>query len=582
VLPGALAAAVLAVGAAACSAGDDPSADSSRVAADARTETAGGTLTAWSLGPVLAWDPQRIGSRDDMAFAGRVFARTLTAYAPSTEVAEQSRLVGDLATDTGRADARLTSWAFTLRDGVAWEDGKPVTCEDVRYGVSRTFATDAITGGATDALAALAIPRGPDGRSVYAGPYATGAGAEAGRAAFERAVRCDGRTITFSLAQPLADFGEMVSLPAFAPFRQDRDRGVDGAYDVFSTGPYRLEKTWQASRGGTWVRNPAWRPDSDPVRRAYPDAIRYEEGREPQAIASELMADGGAGRRAVSLTSAPPAIQQQVMSAEPLRERSVNPRTGMVDYLAPNTASAVFRTPQARQALAAATNRTAYVTALGGPTAAEPAISLLPPALPAAHDEDPVGAGVGGDPARARALLGEAGLRPPVAIRVAYRAGESADKAMAALAAEWTEGGFAPELEPIEDDYFTRIARPESKGRYDVFWSNWAPAWASASTVLPPLFDSTVNLTAAGPGRDYGYFADPAVTRAMTAANAIADRTRREQAWAEIDQGLLRQGAYVGLAEKRALYLSGSGVRNLSANEVLGGVVEFADIAVER
>jgi peptide/nickel transport system substrate-binding protein len=283
----------------------------------------------------------------------------------------------------------------------------------------------------------------------------------------------------------------------------------------------------------------------------------------------------------VSLTSAPPAIQQQVMASEALRERSVNPLTGLVDYVVPNVTSTVFAKPQARLALAAATDRTAYVTALGGTTAAAPALSLIPAALPAAHGEDPVGAGVGGDPERARALLAEAGLEAPVAIRVAYRSSQTADKAMAALAAGWTEGGFAPELEPIEDDYFTRIARPEAKDRYDVLWSNWAPAWASASTVLPPLFDSSVNLTAAGPGRDYGYFADPAVNEAMTKAGAVADPVRREQAWAEVDRGLLRQGAYVALAEQRALHLAGSSVRNLSANELLGGVVEFADIAVE-
>ena len=38
------------------------------------------TLTAVSLGPVTTWDPQRMTSRKDMAFAGRVFLRTLTAF----------------------------------------------------------------------------------------------------------------------------------------------------------------------------------------------------------------------------------------------------------------------------------------------------------------------------------------------------------------------------------------------------------------------------------------------------------------------------------------------------------------------
>jgi peptide/nickel transport system substrate-binding protein len=44
----------------------------------------------------------------------------------------------------------------------------------------------------------------------------------------------------------------------------------------------------------------------------------------------------------------------------------------------------------------------------------------------------------------------------------------------------------------------------------------------------------------------------------------------------------MAKGAYIGLAERRALYMAGSDVRNLSANTVAGGVVEFADIAVVR
>ena len=46
-------------------------------------------------------------------------------------------------------------------------------------------------------------------------------------------------------------------------------------------------------------------------------------------------------------------------------------------------------------------NRDAYVTAIGGRTAAEPALSLIPSYLPAAHQADPAGAGTLGDAARA-------------------------------------------------------------------------------------------------------------------------------------------------------------------------------------
>jgi peptide/nickel transport system substrate-binding protein len=547
-----------------------------------RVDHRGGTLYALSLGPVSSWDPQRIATREDMAFAGRVFARTLTAYAPSTDVSAQAGLVGDLATDTGTPSEDLRSWTFTLRDDVTWQDGSPVTCEDVAYGISRTFATDVITGGPTDALAVLDVPREADGTSTYAGPYATGKDAEAGQKAYDKAVSCDGEEITFQLSRPLSDFNEMVTQPAFGPVKESVDQGADGTYAVYSAGPYMLQGTWEPGRGGTFVRNPSWSEGADPVRRGYPDQISYQEGLDTEAVAQQIMADGDTSRQSVSLGSAPPALQQHITAVRSLDERSVNPLTGLVDYLVPNTESPVFEDEDVRLALAAATNRDAYVTAIGGPTAATPARSLLPRSLPAAHDEDPVGTGDRGDVARAKTLLEQAGAETPVEFTVAYRSTPTADKAMAALAAGWREAGFEPTMEPVGDDYFATISDPDAEKEYDLFWSNWAPAWASASTVLPPLFDSTINLTTNGPGRDYGYWKDEELNDRMAGAQGTLDPQEREEEWATIDTSLLGQGAYIGLAERRALYVAGSDVRNLSANLVLGGVVELADIAVAK
>ena len=47
----------------------------------------------------------------------------------------------------------------------------------------------------------LAVPKLPDGTSVYRGPYVGGAAAAAGIAAFDKAVVCRGTTITFTLAR---------------------------------------------------------------------------------------------------------------------------------------------------------------------------------------------------------------------------------------------------------------------------------------------------------------------------------------------------------------------------------------------
>lgn len=539
----------------------------------------GGTISLLSASAMPTLDPQRIGDPTVAALVGRTLHRTLTAYAPYADGKTQADLVGDLATDTGTASEDLRTWSFTLRPGVTWEDGSPVTCEDVKHGVARTFATDVVTGGSTDALAVLAIPRTPEGRSTYLGPYATAPEAATGAASFDQAVSCADRTITFLLAEPTSDFNEMVTLPAFAPVKKESDPGGGGLPLVLSSGPYRLEGSWNVETGGLLVRNTHWDPESDPVRTARPDRIRIASGQEGAAIVETVLADQDEARSAVSLTPAPPALLQQVESLASLRDRTVTTDTGVVDYLAPSVASPVFANRDARLALAAATNRQGYALARSGPLSTRPVGSVIPNELLArAVQAAPV---TDADPVRARELLTQAGLTAPVPIKVAYRSGPASAKAMEALAAGWRAAGFEPTLVPIDDAYFATISAPGATSAYDVFWSNWSPAWGSASTVLPPLFDSTFNITAAGTGRDYGGWANAEWNARSDQIAAIKDRTEREKAWVAADDVLLGDGAYIALAARYSTHLAGSDVRGLQAQPHGGGTIDLAVAGVK-
>ena len=534
-----------------------------------------GQLSVLSLGPVATWDPQRMATPQDMAFAGRTFIRTLTAHPAGPDAAARRGVVGDLATDAGTHDKTLKVWSFTLRDGVAWQDGTPITCDDVRYGVSRSFGNPFATEGLNYPLAYLDIPRKADGTSTYTGPWAG-----AGQSSYDKAVTCKGSTVTFRLSTPMVDFNQVVALPVFAPVKKANDRGAKDPYAVFSSGPYQLKGGWDPNAGGTFVRNPHWDRATDTIRKAGPDSVEYVEGTESQTAVQQVINDEGARKRAVTLDSAPPAMQQHVLSDDALRKRAINPTAQFVDYLAPSAASGVMRSPEVRKALALATNREGYVTALGGPSAAEPAYSLIGPALPGHSDTDVIGGGPTGDTARARTELAASGLTLPVKIRVAYRSTPTADKAMAALRNGWEDAGFSVQLQPVEKDYFETMARPGQTRRTDVFWANWAPAWPSASTVIPPLFDSRLNLTANGTGRDLGGFSDPAVDREISRISTIADPTGQAVAWSRLDASLASQGAFVALAQRRSMFIAGTSVTGLSANEALGGFLDLATVGV--
>jgi peptide/nickel transport system substrate-binding protein len=240
-----------------------------------------------------------------------------------------------------------------------------------------------------------------------------------------------------------------------------------------------------------------------------------------------------------------------------------------------------MRNPKVREALALATNREGYVNALGGASAAMETYTLIGPALPGHTDADPLGSGPAGDPARAKAALQESGLTLPVRIRVAYRSTPTADKAMAALVNGWESAGFTVSLQPVTKDYFTEVSKPARAAQTDVFWANWAPAWPSASTVIPPLFDSRLNLSDSGSGRDFGGFSDTAVNAEITRIGTLPDASARAEAWSRLDASLAARGVFVALAQRKALFIAGSSVTGLSANEALGGFLDLAAVGVE-
>jgi len=139
------------------------------------TNPKGGTIHLFKFSPETggfdAMDPQRIYTGEDLAFFGATMFRSLTAYKHSTDPIEGTSLVPDAATDTGTHNADGTSWSFTLRDGMKWQDGSDLKCEDFAYAASRVFQQDVLPGGPTYVINYLDIPTNDDGSSQYPGPY---------------------------------------------------------------------------------------------------------------------------------------------------------------------------------------------------------------------------------------------------------------------------------------------------------------------------------------------------------------------------------------------------------------------------
>jgi peptide/nickel transport system substrate-binding protein len=561
---------VLAVTATACSSSKKSSgggASGSASSGAASTKT-GGTIYYLTKRPVEHWDPQRTYIGRDLADTSRLFYRTLTMLTPD------NKLVPDLATNTGTASNSNKTWAFTLKSGPTWQDGSPVTCADIKYGVSRTFAVNTITGGPNYAIQFLDIPTNPDGSSQYAGPYT-----KKGQALYDKAVVCNGNTITFNLRKSVPDFNYAVSgaLAAFAPFKASQDKAAQSNFQVFSSGPYMLQGTWQEGKGGTFVRNPNYDPKTDntSIRRALPDKIVWQEGLTEETIFDRLLKNQGPDQFAVTDRSAPPAYQTRVVQQ---KSRMTNPDTPFVDYLLPNFKKVT--NPLVRQALAVATDKTSWITAYGGPALAKPANSIILPTVTGYKDFGNVfGAPDNGDPNKAKQLLQQAGVKIPYPIHFTYSGGTPRTDAQASsLKAALEKAGFKVTLEGLGDTYYDVIQNPSNASKYDLTWAGWGADWPNASTVIPPLFDSRVNLSAASNGQDYGWYQSNSANQAMDAAYNEPDASKRNADWGNLSEQLAKDVAYIPLDIEKFLRLHGSGVTNYSEGPASNGYPELGQI----
>lgn len=499
--------------------------------------TKGGTLTFLTEAEQFAHlDPQRNYTGEDLAFASGYLNRTLTQYTLSADNNEASKLVADLATDTGTTPDGGKTWEFTIKDGVKWEDGQAVTCEDVKYGVSRTFATDIITDGPSYAITLLDIAKDADGNSIYKGPYVEDA---TGQAAYDAAVVCEGSKITFKLAAPAADFNYTVTLSAFAPVRKDADTGEKYDDKVLSNGPYKIESYVKKDKL-VLVRNENWDPATDSFRTALPDRIEYNFAVPSAVITERLMADAGNDVYAISPDSVDPAKLASIFSDAKYEKRRWNELDPYVRFFFINTKK--VPNEKHRQAILAAVNREELRKIAGGDYAGEYADGAIKPNIgidyaPTGLWDSLLGEAVPatGNVELAKKLIADSGEEFPNPLVIDYPKTEVNDKAVASLVAALGEAGITATPNGLEPGgYYPIVMDPAKQG--GMTSAGWAPDWLNASTVIPELFHPNG-------GFALSQYDDAAWMARVDAAKAMTDRAAQAKEW----QALNTEAARLGL-----------------------------------
>ena len=520
--------------------------------------TKGGTLTFLTLEDQFQdLDPQRNYTGENLAFASGYMTRTLNVFKYSNDDKTANEIQPDLATDTGTPNADASSWSWTLIDGAKWEDGTPVTCEDIKYGVSRTFATDLITNGPSYAIQFLDIPQDKDGNSTYKGPYVT---KDNDTAAFDKAVVCDGNKITFNLNKPVGDFNFTVTLTAFAGVPKAADTGEKYDDHPISDGPYKIQEYSKGSQM-VMVRNDNWDPDTDKYRPAYPDKIVVKFGLDSSVIDQRLIQDAGADKYATTIGDViQPANLATVFGSPQFADRRVDGYDPYTRYYAVNVAT-VPNLDQ-RKALAAALDRAQLLTIAGGKYAGTLADGAVKPNLPSAYAPSGMWTGLlgqpipdNGDPEYAKQLITQSG-QPMKTIQFDYPQTPTNDKAAAAVVSSLGKAGIKVKPNPIEAGQFYGIVfDPDKAG--DLIAAGWGPDWPNGSTVIPPLF------TPNG-GFDLSQVDDKAFNDKVTKAGEETDLVAQGDEWKSLNKEAMANVWIIPTRFGKQQRLAGSGVKAAS------------------
>jgi len=235
----------------------------------------GGTVTIINQGDFEHLDPARnyVGGTLDFY---RLVIRTLTSV---RTVNGKSELVPDLAADLGTTKDGGKTWTFKLRDGIQYEDGSLVTCDDIKYGVARSYEDGVLDGGPTYAQDLL------ENNNAYKGPYTTPT-----KNLDSVICAADGSTITFKLANKVPYFGYVTTYGAFSPVPADQDTKQNYDLHPMATGPYKIS-SYDRGKQLTLVRNSYWDAKTDPIRWNYPDKFVAKFGSDQNVIENTLISD---------------------------------------------------------------------------------------------------------------------------------------------------------------------------------------------------------------------------------------------------------------------------------------------------
>lgn len=531
------------------------------------TPRPGGTLRMVGAGDADSLDPA-VGYTPPAFTVFRATLRQLVAYPAATDQTERSRPVPDLAESVPTPLEQGHSYVFRIRAGARWNTSPPrqITAFDVARGFKRLcnptnkrfgslgYYVGVIDGMDTFCEGFAQVSPDVDQMRAYIESHPVN-GIEV----------VDERTVRFRLVRPAGDFLNILALPSSSPAPLEALNHLPDSPESQSvaSGPYQVAEH-RPQQSLELVRNPAWDPETDPVRRAWVDRIRVEQGVDDVRVLQRLRA----GTADLSWdTFVPPDAVAGLRRAGDER-LSVEQDGSLSPYLvlnlrSPREGGALGRLP-VRQALNLAVDKAALVDLLGGPALNQVQTQVLTPPLDGFRPFDPFPTtGHRGDPARARQLLRAAGHPDGLDLTFVYRDAGASPAVARRLRTDLARSGIRLQLRPLGSDAFFATLRDPAQGAaggWDLAAPSWVPDWPgnAARSFFVPLLDGR----GYGPGSvNYGGYRNPRVEALVDEALQATAPERAADSWARADRLAMADAPWVPLLTGASALYRGERVR---------------------
>ncbi len=521
--------------------------------------TKGGTITVLvpsdpgpeDLDPTNGWSVLGNSIQQDLT------NRALTQYRRNADTGAME-LVPDLATDLGTPNEDFTEWKFTIKD-VKWETGDPVTAEEVKNGILRSFDTETFTSGPGQAYTVGWVDCPED----YAGPKKSGDC---------DAVVADGQDLTIRTTKSFPDFNFWSTFMAIGPIPLKNSDFPAYGRKPLSTGPYKI-KEFRVNESLTLVKNDQWDPASDPARHQYPDqwVIKFDQDQEK---VDQILLSGNADS-ATTITNGLGATNANELKSS-LGANYIQQTGQCINNRTPDYTK--ITDINIRKAIAWAYDFE-NITLAGGniPGVTRiPGSSIMPPGMAGRKEFFADGDQFTYDPEKAKSYLEEAG-EPGFKLSFVYD--DSDPEAAAAAQAEkkgYEQAGFTVEMIPYQEDAYALWDDPDNpiNQKLNLRSVNWCSDWPAGSTMIPPLIES-------GQPYNTSYFSEQEVDDRIQEITTLPIEDQAA-AWGDLDETIGTEYLpMITTAYRNDLFGAGANIGGFSGNAAMSAI-NYKDLFVKQ